>query len=98
MENMDFNLDKALELSLKYKQEQNSYAKYKFINLLISRQNIYGDTSILGLKLSTPIYYGKNIVEDVLNDLGYTLVDFSYSRCKDSSQQTYLLSTNFSFT
>lgn len=98
MENMNFNLDKALELSLKYKQEQNGYAKYKFINLLISRRNIYGDTSVLGRELSTPVYYERNIVEDVLNDLGYKLISFDYSKFRDLYQQTYFLSTNFSFT
>ena len=97
MDTKNFNIDKALKLSLEYKKKRN-YAKYNFIKLLISDQRFYGDTSIVGHALSTPIYYEKAIVETVLNDLGYKLIDFNYTKYKDLHEQTYILSTNFSFT
>lgn len=97
MNNKNFNMDKALKLSLDYKKKRN-YAKYKFIEFLISDQHFYGDISIVGCPLSTPIYYEKSIIETVLNDLGYKLVNFNYTKYKGLHDQTYILSTNFSFT
>lgn len=96
MDNMNFNIDKALKLSLDYRKERD-HTKHKFIELLISYQRFYGDISIVGCALSTPIYYDKTIVETVLNDLGYKLINFNYTKYKDLHEQTYILSTNFSF-
>lgn len=96
MSTVNFNIDKASELSLTYKKNR-SISKYQFIKLLISLQQFDEKTTILGQTHSTPIYYEKDIVERVLNDLGYSLVSFNYETYKDLNDTNYFLNTTFSF-
>lgn len=93
----NFNIDKANDLSLIYKKKR-LYAKARFVDALISYQHFFGNLSIVGAALSTPINFQKGTVESVLNDLDYKLVSFNHHKSYDIYGVSYIISTDFSFT
>lgn len=72
----NFDINRAEKLRSVYKKKRN-YAKERFISKLITYQQFFRDSSIVGVELSTIEYYRKNTVEAVLSDLNYKLISFS---------------------
>lgn len=72
----NFDIIRAKKLRSDYKKKRN-YAKEKFISKLITYQEFYSKSSIVGIELSMIECYKKNTVESVLSDLNYKLTSFS---------------------
>lgn len=71
----NFDISKALELSHIYDKKRH-YAKEKLLSDLIRWQHFFGDTSIVGVKISLEHRYQKTTVKTVLNELGYKLTSY----------------------
>lgn len=67
-----FNIDKADELRIVYKKKQH-YAKENLLIDLIGWQSIFGNTSIVGVRISLNHRYKKKTIVSVLDSLGYKL-------------------------
>lgn len=66
------DVDKAKQLALIYKEKRH-YAKQQFIEELISFQNFFGNTPIIGCELGLNRQYYRKTIKSVLKDLNYEL-------------------------
>lgn len=89
----NFNINVAKDFYLTYIKNRY-FGKARFIEELISLQSSYGDKSIVGCELSIPRNYQKRTVQEVLNDLDYTLIEFSHSKTTDNGRY-HITATNF---
>ncbi len=84
--NKDFNLVKAQLRCIDYIKARQA-AKTECITDLICLQNFFKETSIVDYKIALSRRYHKKTVEDVLSDIGYKLVSFSYVTLLDGSKK-----------
>ena len=68
----EFDIKKAEEVSLPYE------IRYTFISILISAQKNSINKSIVGSEIRLLNYFAKDIVEQLLNELGYTLTFYKF--------------------
>lgn len=92
----NFDIDKAYTyLHIYHKNKQRS--KQKLIEDLILLQNIVPTKNIVGSKIIIPCHYHLKTVENVLNDLGYTVNSYSTSTSGKLYSKNRNKSTSFSF-
>ena len=77
----NFNLSKAEKFLANYKKNRH-YAKEMLLTELISWQYFFGNSSIVGVKISTVQCYSRKTIETVLNDLGYMLTSYKTTTLK----------------
>jgi len=70
-----FDIDKAEKLLPVYKKKRH-YAKALLLSEIISWQYFFGNTSIVGVKISMKHHYKTKTINTVLNDLGYMLTSY----------------------
>lgn len=92
-----FNVDKACEYSVIYRQKRQ-HTKQKLVEELIILQLSQPLKTLVGSKIYLPSYYRSKTIESVLNDLGYTLSSYNISELRGLYGKVYnAKSTIFSF-
>lgn len=71
----DFNMTKAYQLRNKY-SAQHDLLKTCFVNELINYQRVFSPKSILYNEFLIKKHYKKDLIVSVLNDFGYTLIEY----------------------
>lgn len=92
-----FNIDEAQRLLPVYKKKRN-YAKAMLLTELISWQDFFGNSSIVGVKVSTEHRYKRKTIQTVLNDLGYILTSYRTVTTHPYCCVTSITFTEFTFT
>lgn len=91
----DFNITKAYQLRNKYSAQRN-LLKTCFVNELINYQRVFSPRSILYHELLIKKLYKKDLIVSVLNDFGYTLIE--YKKADDSSSNEEAVKSSFKVT
>lgn len=68
----NFDIDKAKEASIFFE------ARYVFLTNLINEQSRSANKSIVGTKIIMHNWFERELVESILNDLGYTLTFYTF--------------------
>jgi len=78
-----FNIREAKKYLTFYKWKKQ-YSKEMLTTELINWQHLFGNTSIVGVKISPSCCFGLKTVLEVLDDLGYTLTSYQVLTSKTS--------------